>query len=83
MTLMHHQKSLAWSVPSWPGSGSGASQSAISSRPGDGRTLGEPSFFPQRGLEYMYSSICRTNAAPSHLKEIYLNKEKHKLKTAS
>lgn len=71
MTLIHHHKLQAWSVPSGPGSGSGASQAAISSCPGDGRTSAELSFFPQRDLEYVSSDTCRANAAPSHLKEIY------------
>lgn len=71
MTLIHHRKSLAWSVANGPGPGSGASQAAISSCPGDSRTSAELSFLPQRDLEYVSSNTCRANAAPSHLKEIY------------
>lgn len=82
--------SLAWFLPNGPGPGSGISQSAVSSGPGENRTWGEPLVpSPLRGSEYVIlgpaSNTCRANAALSHRKGIYLFifLKKHRLKISS
>lgn len=90
MTLytLHNYKSLAWSITNGPGSGRGTSQSFgffwSSRQQISGRSL-IASFQERLGLHTCilrpaFNSF-RVNAAPSHLKELYLNKQKHKLKT--
>lgn len=77
----YNYKSLAWSIPSGPGSENGTSQAAVFSGPPDSRSLEDPfiSYFQERLGLYTWilgptSNIFKVNATPSHSKEVYLNK---------